>query len=397
MISQNKKIWLWWILWISIFFIIAFAAGEFRLPMLVGFLLAYILEPLGSIAKRYSIPRWITALLILLCITVLIALLFTFILPKLGQEVGQLILELPERFDQVGNWLSQSLAAVLERTFFLFTDGPPIWLTELHQELLKSETNTNTPKIGSGLQRIVTLWFGDDKFKDIQSLEDFVAIANNLFYTYGSFLNNIIKSLRSGLIDILNYGLYLILIIVVYFFTFVGWKKFDTNLHKVVPTSAFSTLCKILNKCDRVLSGYFRGMFFLMCVMSVYYIIIYLIIGIPYALILGLITGLLTFIPIVGMLTSLFLLLIVTLFPFTSLLVFILGIVALLLGQILENFILTPRLVGKYIGLHHLTTIFAIAIFTQLWGISGTLVAIPVTGITVQLLKMINQWLNSET
>lgn len=395
MLSKNKKILLWWLLWISVLLLITFAAGEYRIPMLAGFLLAYILEPIGTLGKKYSIPRWVTALVILILVTFFVTLLFAIVLPKIGQEVGQFVLEMPERVSQLGSWLSQFLANLLEESYILFADDPPIWLTELHQELLKTSEITSISNNGSGLQKILALWFGEEGFKDVNSLKDFVDVTNNLFYTYGSFLSNIVKSLRSGLFNILNYSLYLILIIVVYFFIFVGWKNFGSILHSVVPTSAYSTLSKILNKCDSVLSGYFRGMFILVCLMSVYYIVIYLLIGIPYALILGLITGLLTFIPIMGMLTSLTLLLIVTLFPFTGLLISVLGVFALLFGQLIENFILTPRLVGKYIGLHPLATVFAIAIFTQLWGISGTLVAIPVTGVAVQLLSMTNQWLNN--
>jgi predicted PurR-regulated permease PerM len=48
-----------------------------------------------------------------------------------------------------------------------------------------------------------------------------------------------------------------------------------------------------------------------------------------------------------------------------------------MVGQFLESFILTPRLVGERIGLHPLTVIFALMAFGQLFGFIGILVALP--------------------
>lgn len=51
------------------------------------------------------------------------------------------------------------------------------------------------------------------------------------------------------------------------------------------------------------------------------------------------------------------------------------------LGQLLEGFFLTPRLVGERIGLHPLAVIFALLAFGQLFGLVGVLVALPVSAV----------------
>ena len=51
------------------------------------------------------------------------------------------------------------------------------------------------------------------------------------------------------------------------------------------------------------------------------------------------------------------------------------------IGQILESFILTPRLVGERIGLHPLAVIFALLAFDQLFGFFGVLLALPASAI----------------
>ena len=46
-------------------------------------------------------------------------------------------------------------------------------------------------------------------------------------------------------------------------------------------------------------------------------------------------------------------------------------------GQLLENYVLVPWLVGDRIGLHPLAVIFALLAFGQLFGFAGVLLALP--------------------
>jgi predicted PurR-regulated permease PerM len=46
-------------------------------------------------------------------------------------------------------------------------------------------------------------------------------------------------------------------------------------------------------------------------------------------------------------------------------------------GQLLENYVLVPWLVGDRIGLHPLAVIFALLAFGQLFGFAGVLFALP--------------------
>ena len=48
-------------------------------------------------------------------------------------------------------------------------------------------------------------------------------------------------------------------------------------------------------------------------------------------------------------------------------------------GQLLENYVLVPFLVGDRIGLHPLAVIFALLAFGQLFGFAGVLMALPVS------------------
>jgi predicted PurR-regulated permease PerM len=56
-------------------------------------------------------------------------------------------------------------------------------------------------------------------------------------------------------------------------------------------------------------------------------------------------------------------------------------------GQLIEGFFLTPRLVGKRIGLHPLAVIFALLAFGQLLGLVGVLVALPVSAVLLVVIR----------
>jgi predicted PurR-regulated permease PerM len=48
------------------------------------------------------------------------------------------------------------------------------------------------------------------------------------------------------------------------------------------------------------------------------------------------------------------------------------------LGQFLEGNVLTPKMVGKSVGLHPVWLLFALSAFGTLFGFVGMLVAVPV-------------------
>ena len=56
-------------------------------------------------------------------------------------------------------------------------------------------------------------------------------------------------------------------------------------------------------------------------------------------------------------------------------------------GQLLESFFLTPRLVGERIGLHPLAVIFALLAFGQLFGFVGVLIALPVSAVLLVAIR----------
>jgi len=66
-------------------------------------------------------------------------------------------------------------------------------------------------------------------------------------------------------------------------------------------------------------------------------------------------------------------------------------------GMAFDTAVLSPRLVGKKVGLHPVWLIFALFAFSSLFGIVGTLVAVPVSAAIAVLARFgIKQYLQSE-
>src|SRR4030095_11725415 len=122
---------------------------------------------------------------------------------------------------------------------------------------------------------------------------------------------------------------------------------------------------------------FLRGQLMVMLVLAVYYTIALTIAGLDRALAIGVLTGLLVFIPYVGFGLGLTLGMIAALLQWNGWP----GVIAVAsvygIGQLLENYVLLPWLVGDRIGLHPLAVIFALLAFGHVFGFAGVLFALP--------------------
>jgi predicted PurR-regulated permease PerM len=101
--------------------------------------------------------------------------------------------------------------------------------------------------------------------------------------------------------------------------------------------------------------------------------------GLQLALPIGILTGLLVFIPYVGFGLGLILGVLAALLQWSGWPGFIAVLAVYGIGQLLENYVLVPFLVGDRIGLHPLAVIFALLAFGELFGFAGVLLALPVS------------------
>ena len=133
---------------------------------------------------------------------------------------------------------------------------------------------------------------------------------------------------------------------------------------------------------DRV-GAFVRGQGLLCLAIAVLSFIAYLWIGLPYALVLAVIAGVLELVPYFGPTLGTVPALMAALTTDPGKAVWV--IVAAVVIQTLENYLLVPRIMDRAVGVHPVVTLLAVVAFGSLFGMMGVILAIPMAAI-VQLI-----------
>jgi predicted PurR-regulated permease PerM len=143
------------------------------------------------------------------------------------------------------------------------------------------------------------------------------------------------------------------------------------------PAKRRPKLNTIVDELDKVVGGFIRGQLIDGAIVGVMILVMLTILHVPYALLIGVAAGILNFIPyagaVIGFIPSVILALAFN-GPSNALIVAILFVV---IQQIDGNFV-APRVLKDNVGLSPLYIILAILIGTELFGLIGTFLAVPV-------------------
>jgi predicted PurR-regulated permease PerM len=316
--------------------------GGILTPFLVGAILAYFGSPLVTWAQRHRIPRTLGTLLVILIILLLVLALLLVLIPLVQSEVSQLIRRVPE----LGANLYSHLAPWLRDTFGIELSLDLASVKELITENLDS-AETLTLKFLSGV--------------------------------------------KAGGTVVLGLLINLALIPVVMFYLLRDWDLIVARVDGLLPRRWLPRVRQIAREIDRVLAEFLRGQLAVMGVLAVYYSIGLTIAGLQFALPIGILTGLLVFIPYVGFGLGLVLGVLAALLQWSGWPGFLAVLAVYGIGQLLENYVLVPFLVGDRIGLHPLAVIFALLAFGELFGFAGVLLALPVSAALLVGLRHLRQ------
>ncbi|MCA9574011.1 MAG: AI-2E family transporter [Sandaracinaceae bacterium] len=146
---------------------------------------------------------------------------------------------------------------------------------------------------------------------------------------------------------------------------------------ELVPYRHRPIVFRMAADIDEVLGHWVRGQFLVMVALGALYAVAFSLAGAPLAIPIGIIAGLLSFIPYVGGALGLGLALLTCavegrLWPSMGYVVVAFGIV-----QVLEGFVITPKLVGDKVGLSAVVVLLALMIGNELFGFLGVLMAVP--------------------
>jgi predicted PurR-regulated permease PerM len=314
--------------------------AELFTPFLTAFILAYILRPAFLWLERRQLPASLAALMsVVFGLGVMIAIL--------GLFIGLLKTELPLIKAQLPEWIANTQAWL----------GPK--LSEFH----------------------IDLDWGALKTAASQKIS--AHISDNANALVSSTLETVLMSGSSVIAGFVNS----VLIVFVMFYLLIDWQHFFGLIKKMVPLRAQETIRHLAMHADGLLSQYLNGMVIVIAIMSAFYSVGLILIGIQGAVALGIFTALMIVIPYIGIALGLSLALLSALLQFGPQYEIIAVLALYGLGQFIEGFVLTPRLVGERIGLHPVAVLFSLLLFGKLFGFFGILLALPISAVALVLVQ----------
>src|SRR5271155_2966870 len=336
---QFERNIVFWVATLVVLVALLWLLSPILLPFVLGMAIAYLLDPLAKELVKRGMSRLVAALLILGGFVLAFALLVLTIAPILAAQFSGFIENAP---------------SYVLRLQALVSDPSHPWIKRM---------------IGDNL-------VGTDK-----SVGDLMNQAMG-------YLTGLLASLWARGRALISIFSLLIITPVVAFYLICDWDRMVSSVDLLIPVPLRETVRSLGREIDATISAYVRGQSGVCLILGSYYAVGLTFAGLSFGLLIGVVSGLISFIPYVGSLTALLLLLAVAVaqfFPDWTLIVIVAGVV--LVGQFLEGNVLAPYLVGHSIGLHPVWLMFALFAFGYLFGFVGLLLAVPLAAATGVLIR----------
>jgi predicted PurR-regulated permease PerM len=190
-----------------------------------------------------------------------------------------------------------------------------------------------------------------------------------------------------GFFAMLGFLAELLLIPVFAFYFLLDWHGILGHFRRIIPPRHRAQVVEVVTEIDGVVSSWIRGQFTVVAILAVLYAISFKIIGIHLAITIGLVVGLLTIIPFLGTFAGAGITAAVILLDWNGPreLLAVGGVFVVL--HVLESMILTPKIVGKKVGLGEASAMFAVIAGGNLLGFTGVLLAVPIAASIAVLVR----------
>lgn len=163
------------------------------------------------------------------------------------------------------------------------------------------------------------------------------------------------------------------------FYLLIEREAIKSNLFRLFPNLPKERVTNLAHKIEKQVGSWLKGQLLLMIIIFIVTYIGLTLLRVEYALPLALLAGLLEAVPIIGPILSAIPAVLIT---FTISPLAALGVVVLyILIQQLENNFLVPKVMQGAIGINPLTTLLALLIGANLFGILGAVLAVPLAAI----------------
>jgi len=336
------------ILWLMAYFLRSFS-GVF-LPLGVGAVAALVCQPYYDWLRRKArFPRPLAILAVVLSFVIPVAAFLTFFGTLLVQQVVELVSHVPEWWRNASESLRVRWPAL--REFFETPLGMRIreTLTEMQDQILSraGAVGGTALSAGAGVVRGI-----------------------------GGFLA------------------WVVLPVYFVFFLMIEPRAVDgAHLLPFLKPDTRKDVIYLVQEFVNIVVAFFRGQLIIAFLQGLLFAVGFSIVGLRYGFVIGLLLGFLNVIPYLGSIIGLGVALPLALFQGGGgwpKLAFVL--LVFLVVQLIEGYVLTPRIMGERTGLHPLAIIVAVFFWGQaLGGIMGMIFAIPLTAFLASLWRLVKE------
>lgn len=308
-------------------------------PFVVSALFAYLGDPVVDRLEARQLKRGLAVTLVFLLILVLLFVLALVLVPLLEAQITTLFTKLPGYLEWTREKLLPSIQAKL------------------------------------GIHGSLT---------DISRLQELLA---SHWEEAGGIVSGIASSVsRSGL-ALVGWLANLVLIPVLTFYLLRDWDILVAGIHALIPRNIEPTVAGIARESDEMLGAFLRGQLTVMLALAVMYSVGLTLVGLDLAVLIGLFAGVVSFVPYLGLILGMLAAGVAAVFQFQGWEQLPWVALVFVCAQLVEGYVLTPKLVGERIGLHPVAVIFAIMAGGQLYGFFGVLLALPVAAVVMVFIR----------
>ncbi|MES2905614.1 MAG: AI-2E family transporter [Pseudomonadota bacterium] len=331
--------------WLALLFVVVAALFVFKsvlMPFGVGLILAFVLDPLADRFQRMNLSRAMATTIVFSSLFLAIALILFLIVPILANQVTEFAQSMPEIIKAV-----QTFAA---------------------EQIVRIKTAVG-PQLSAKLQNLPN---------------PFDAFIRDAALTMVAFLTSIWSSGQA----VFNTISLLIITPIVACYLLYDWDRMVAHIDRFIPRRDVAAVRKIAREINAVLASYLRGQALICIILGSIYAAGLAIIGLNFALLIGLMSGLVCFVPYLGNILGLGTALLVAVAQFgadPTKLIFVAAVYGT--GQMIDGYVLQPKLLSNAVGIHPVWLIFALYAFGLLFGFTGVLLAVPMAACTNVLFK----------
>jgi predicted PurR-regulated permease PerM len=304
-------------------------------PILLAFIIAYILDPIVDRLEAWHVPRPVGIAIVLGGTLGALILFLALVVPGIAADVAGVIQELPKQlaalWTKIGPWLEQR---------------------------------------GVGVPHSATEWV--ERLNALAS-----EVASAMLAPAGSFLS----AFMGGTLSVLGSVAAALVGLVLAVYLLNDFDRITTGVSALIPVRWRATVTSYAEEIDHMLSQFMRGQLIVMAVLAVLYSAAYALLGVRLAVPIGMVAGILNFIPYLGSAFALVAGVLMSLLDGWHVWQLVGVVLAYTAVQTLEGFVITPRIVGQTVGLSEIWVLVALFVGAEIFGFLGVLLAVPAAAV----------------